>query len=314
MLRSISAILWLASAGVACAEPIKMTNVAIQRDVVGGVLKIDTPLGLQIPVHVGSDGLVTGEAGPLATMLGASKDRGHWWLSGDQLCVKWFRWFEARPRCISARREGDRIYWSESGGETGTATLERAVPSLTIGPKEVKRGPVIAHVMLPSALEDPVPSAFPEKSSYPVKPWQFASAALGASMAVAVERTEMPITAAPTATMLSSPKKPAETDETDRGPVSSLIVAPRAKSRPAIGSAEQTFRVAGVAIGDSLKMRRGPSEFHAAVGSIPFNGRGVRLTGACSDDWCPVQHGRVAGWVNGYYLDEDERSKEARGN
>jgi uncharacterized protein YraI len=71
-----------------------------------------------------------------------------------------------------------------------------------------------------------------------------------------------------------------------------------------------SFRVAGVDSGDTLNVRSGPSEFHAAVGGIPPEGRGVRIIGACQDVWCPVRHGRMVGWVNSFYLAEDVREAE----
>ena len=39
---------------------------------------------------------------------------------GDQLCVKWFRWFEAQPRCLNLQREGQKIYWQDAEGKSGT--------------------------------------------------------------------------------------------------------------------------------------------------------------------------------------------------
>jgi hypothetical protein len=33
--------------------------------------------------------------------------------------------------------------------------------------------------------------------------------------------------------------------------------------------------------------------------------RGVQIVGACREEWCPVRHGRLKGWVNRYYLAED---------
>jgi uncharacterized protein YraI len=51
-----------------------------------------------------------------------------------------------------------------------------------------------------------------------------------------------------------------------------------------------------------LNVRRGPSEYHEQIASIPPTGRSVEITGRCRDDWCPVRYGKVRGWVNSYYL------------
>jgi uncharacterized protein YraI len=59
--------------------------------------------------------------------------------------------------------------------------------------------------------------------------------------------------------------------------------------------------------GDELNVRSGPSEFHQTVGTIPSEGRGVRLVGDCDGLWCPVRYGHLSGWVNANYLAEEDR-------
>ena len=77
-----------------------------------------------------------------------------------------------------------------------------------------------------------------------------------------------------------------------------------ARKEPA-KAATPTFRVSGVGYGDTLNIRNGPSEYHDAVGTIPSEGRGVQIIGACRDLWCPIRHGRTTGWVNRFYLAEE---------
>ena len=66
-----------------------------------------------------------------------------------------------------------------------------------------------------------------------------------------------------------------------------------------------SFRVARVGLDDALVVRSGPSEYHAAIGSIPADGYGVQIVGDCHDLWCLVRHNRTTGWVNRYYLAEE---------
>jgi uncharacterized protein YraI len=66
-----------------------------------------------------------------------------------------------------------------------------------------------------------------------------------------------------------------------------------------------SFRVAGVAQNDMLNVRSGPSEDYAPVGGLPPEVRGVKIVGPCQQDWCPIRHGRVTGWVNRYFLAEE---------
>ncbi|MDP1911628.1 MAG: hypothetical protein Q8K85_25285 [Hyphomicrobium sp.] len=144
MLRLITLIGLLGSASIAMAEPVRMTGEDIKRAMPGALLEIDTPLRVSIPVKVGTDGLVSAEAGALGLTLVATKDRGRWWTDGDKLCMKWFRWFDAKPRCMTLLRDGNRVQWSEGSGESGTATITEAPPVVVAAgprrtPKKQKR-------------------------------------------------------------------------------------------------------------------------------------------------------------------------------
>lgn len=123
MLRPFIVISFMSGATAALAEPVPLTNDALKATVSGSLVEIDTPLGTKLPVRFGDDGLVSAEAGELAPILGAPKDRGRWWVEGDRLCAKWFRWFDAEVRCLTIAQDGSRIYWRKDNGETGTATL-----------------------------------------------------------------------------------------------------------------------------------------------------------------------------------------------
>jgi len=123
MLRLIVLVSVLFVASALAAAPVRLTEEAIRQTLVGSLLEIDTPLGIAVPVRISADGLVSGEAGPLASTLGAVHDRGRWWIDHDQLCVKWFRWFEAQTRCLTLQREGAKIYWQDAEGKSGTATI-----------------------------------------------------------------------------------------------------------------------------------------------------------------------------------------------
>ncbi len=83
------------------------------------------------------------------------------------------------------------------------------------------------------------------------------------------------------------------------GPPYDLYVKRLAQSR---ARSAQTFRVARVANDDVLNIRSGPSADYSIIGTIPPNGRGVRIVGACAGQWCGVAYGGTRGWANGYFL------------
>lgn len=68
------------------------------------------------------------------------------------------------------------------------------------------------------------------------------------------------------------------------------------------------FYVVDVEPGDVLNMRAGPGVQHPVVGSIPPDGRDVRVTGdgvmVGESLWAPVAYGGEQGWVNMRYLFE----------
>ena len=66
-----------------------------------------------------------------------------------------------------------------------------------------------------------------------------------------------------------------------------------------------TYRVVDVAPNDVLNIRSGPNADLPIVGRIPPVGRGVRITGACSGKWCPIDYQGMRGWVNTQYLASD---------
>ena len=94
-----------------CVTSLPLVGEALRQELIGSLLAIDTPLaGMVIPSEFRRIDLVSGEAGPLASTLGAARDRGRWWINNDRLCVKWFRWFEAQTRCITVEHDGAKIF------------------------------------------------------------------------------------------------------------------------------------------------------------------------------------------------------------
>src|SRR5262245_16534033 len=66
----------------------------------GATVEIHTPVGTKLPVRYARDGKLSGEAGDLASYLGAAADKGRWWVASDELCHKWSRWFNSQPQCM----------------------------------------------------------------------------------------------------------------------------------------------------------------------------------------------------------------------
>jgi Bacterial SH3 domain len=77
---------------------------------------------------------------------------------------------------------------------------------------------------------------------------------------------------------------------------------PRLRMGQAAKRKVQKYRVSFVEPFDVLNVRSGPSETFAVVGGLKPRTKGVRITGTCRIDWCPIRHRNIKGWVNRFYL------------
>ena len=127
MLKSAIAAACLCAATVAEAQPDRLSGAEISQLVAGATIEIDTPLGTKLPIRYAADGKVAGQAGDLASYLGAASDTGRWWVASDQLCHKWNRWFDSEPQCLRLRKQGRTIHWRSQDGNSGTAMI--AIPA-----------------------------------------------------------------------------------------------------------------------------------------------------------------------------------------
>ncbi len=340
MFRSLiaSAIVVTSGAWAHAAEPTPLSEQDLRILVPGSAIEIDTPLGTVVPVRFSTDGTMTGEAGKLASMLGAERDRGRWWVMGDQLCFKWFRWFDAERRCLKLSRDGNHIAWAEQGGDadTGTATIVALAEPVIVQAKK-KPEPERANAVRPEIAEAPPPPPEPEPAK--TQP-TFANLTIisraEAATPPAVQENDDAKPADEQAAPAVPPQKPAASVK----PKPTVKAVPaKADTKPAPSSAKQrdvgrqtpaakpavrkatpakptfnepTYQVARVEEDDVLNIRSGPSEYHAAVGAIPPAGRGVKIVGACEGDWCPITHGRAKGWVNSYYLSPEAGNEQRR--
>lgn len=317
----------------AFAEPSTLSSEAIRQMVSGTIVDIDTPIGTILPFRYATDGKLTGEAPSLAWYLGASTDRGTWWVERNRLCHKWSVWFRGKPQCLRIRQDGQRFYWRNDDGDDGTASIrERFAPAVVAHKKPAPQKVLTKTASKPDHRETPKAAAAAEPQA-PVAvaeartpeppreaPRQFATAALAVAAAPpppnalpaagskpALTEARPAETGKPTTTLpAAAPARPAEAK-----PMAKAMQAATPKSKDFKPAAKTSaplppsFRVAGVEPFDVLNVRSGPSADFNAVGAIPPEARGVAITGPCRQDWCPVRHRDTRGWVNSFYLIED---------
>lgn len=160
MLRTVVATVCLCIVDAAFAAPVPLSGQSLSEMIAGSVVDLDTPLGTKLTITYGGDGRMNGQAGALAFYLGASRDKGKWWVASDQLCQKWEKWFDAETQCMRIKKDGPRIHWASRDGKTGTGTVHLRVAAAAEGARTAPR-PVAGKAV--TALV-PVPPAKPPRA------------------------------------------------------------------------------------------------------------------------------------------------------
>lgn len=302
-----------------------LSGEAIQTTLGGSLLALDTPVGTTVSVRINHDGLMSGEAGALGAVLGAPTDHGRWWVEESKVCFKWFRWFDAEARCATISLEGNRFTWRRDDGDTGTGTI------VELG-KPLSKSPAIVVQSAPSG--SPLTQAA-RKSDLAVVlnvPKVERKPDVVAAEAPAPSQRAKPAVAALRAAPTPE-RQPAPPVVASNVPEPRLAVRPRHPAKIAVASVKpqffahaaslatkderpvpKPFRVAGVNPSDVLNIRNGPSADYDTVGGIPPDSRGITITGPCQNDWCPVKHRLLVGWVNRRYLAEDRTADTSAAN
>lgn len=337
MLRRLLTWIVVFTPPVVGAEPVKLGADSLKQTFTGSRIELDTPLGTTIPIQFTGDGLMTGTAGSLASVLGAANDRGRWWVKGDRLCYKWFRWFDAEEQCLTIHMKDERMFWRRDDGKQGTATVvERALvvanvskpparsQTSALGSTQVKSIAVTKREIRAPVLKSPPRLVVRSKSAAErleipdEAPTDRGLFFVGLGMSQALQ-SQFGIPSAEAAPIPKPVKASAKKvpDPVKKASVTAALPVPTAKpSTYPYPEAEQTdnatqapvppaavsFSVYGVADDDVLNMRSGPSDEYAVIGVIPPDANAVRMVGRCVALWCEIQFRNTRGWVNRYYL------------
>lgn len=91
----------------------------------GKTVRLNTSLGLQLPLRYRPNGVVAGNISSFSmARMFAPKEEGRWWVAADRLCQKWPTWYDGRTFCFSIRSAGEnRITWLRDDGAKGSAII-----------------------------------------------------------------------------------------------------------------------------------------------------------------------------------------------
>jgi len=296
MLKTVTAAACLC-ATLAQAESSALSGQQISELIAGATVEIETPLGTKLPVRYTRDGRLSGEAGGLASYLGTSSDKGRWWVTSDQLCHKWNRWFGSEPQCLRLSKEGRVIHWHSQDGYTGTAMI--SAPPLV----EAKAVPLSARPN--PAMPDTPPGAIGAAASTPQAPPPAPIEAAPAPPSPETARAAVAEAAPTTAAAAKTPPAPIPATASAPHPPQLRAEPQRASQLQSQVQPQPMFRVVNVRGDDVLNVRSGPSAESDVVGRLPPGSRGVAIVSTCRSAWCPVRHRAASGWVNSAYLAPD---------
>jgi hypothetical protein len=217
--------------------------------------------------------------------------------------------------------EGKRFTWQREDGDTGTGTIVEP------GKPIEKPAAIFAQAARPIAPQKAaakkveiavavnVPKARPKSELIAAKPaarQQPQTAVAAATPEIASKHAEAPTTVAfhvPEPRMAVRPKRSAKVAVASVKP--QFFTSPKTVTANIESSARKPFRVAGVDPSDVLNIRNGPSPAYESVGGIPPDSHGITITGPCLNDWCPVKHRTLIGWVNRRFLAEETADTSA---
>ncbi len=296
-------------------SPAGLSGQQIGELVAGATVEVDTPAGTKLPVSYGRDGRITGQAGGLAWYLGAATDTGRWWVSADQLCHRWSRWFNAEPRCIWLSRHGRTLRWQSADGGAGTAKITvPAVIEASAAPSLLQPGRMPRWAQPPAAETTGAGAHTPEGEVLEAteagpQPPQAAQEPPAPQLPAALVPSLIVRRAAAAPADQPGPRVPAQPATSawpaaHAGTVSAqqADAQPHATAHPGSARPPALFKVANVRTDDVLNVRAGPSPDHDIVGALAPGSGGIAITSECRSRWCPVQHNATAGWVNSAYL------------
>lgn len=120
----------LLTAVIAClplltAQGRELSGPEIKTTIGGKTIRLDTPLGVRLPLQYRPNGVVAGDiSGFSVASMFAPKEEGRWWVDGDRLCQKWPTWYKGRQFCFTIEKiDGDTISWLRDDGASGTAVI-----------------------------------------------------------------------------------------------------------------------------------------------------------------------------------------------
>jgi hypothetical protein len=109
--------------GASAQQAAQMTGAELREAIAGRTVYLASPLG-EVQIRYAKNGTMHSST-QLALLDGerTTTDRGRWWVTDNQLCLRWQNWMGSRPYCFTMYKAGNRVHWRRNDGKSGMARL-----------------------------------------------------------------------------------------------------------------------------------------------------------------------------------------------
>ncbi len=118
------AFVCVAAIGAGAARADSLAGAGLRESIAGKTVLIMMSLG-SLPVAYRTDGTMSAQSRAAGVATGVAKDTGRWWVSGNNLCQKWRKWFSGQQYCHAMSKKGEILHWVRDDGLSGTAKTLR---------------------------------------------------------------------------------------------------------------------------------------------------------------------------------------------
>jgi hypothetical protein len=121
----VAILLSIGGIGKVSAAAQELDGPAINNLITGQTVRLNTPIGISLPLRYRSNGVVEGDiSGFSAARMFIPREQGRWWIEKNSLCQKWPTWYNGRQFCFKITLLGaQKISWLRDDGFSGTARI-----------------------------------------------------------------------------------------------------------------------------------------------------------------------------------------------
>lgn len=104
------------------AEAAPLVGAELKEAISGRTVMMSMSLG-SMPITYRPNGTMKASSYAVGVVTGVSTDTGRWWVSGNNLCQRWNKWFDGQQFCHAMSKAGSKLLWVRDDGLSGSAKV-----------------------------------------------------------------------------------------------------------------------------------------------------------------------------------------------